>query len=155
MTTTTQTQTSSIPLPSPPPTAPELTVLNRVVSIPIISSSLESIHCALSSNAYTRSSYSTAKGISNSAYKYTEPLQIRFAPLIVYADDYANKAVDVVESKYPYPFKAKTEEVADYVRDRRRSASEYIRERRETANKTIDDKVKNPAFTAAQGIDQV
>jgi hypothetical protein len=159
MSTTTQTQTSSVPLPSPSPTAPELTIITRFASIPMISSSLESLNGALSSNAYTRSPYCTAKDLSTSAYKYTEPLQIRLAPLIIRADGYANKAVDVVESRYPYPFKAKPEEVASYVRDRRRSASEYVRERRASAvtvaNKTIDEKVKSPAFNVAQGIDQV
>jgi len=78
----------------------------------MISSSLETINGALLSNTYTRSPYSTAKGLSTTAYKYTEPLQVRLAPLILQADGYANKAVDVVQSRYPYPFNAKPEEVA-------------------------------------------
>jgi hypothetical protein len=86
---------------------------------------------------YTRSPYSTAKGLSTTAYKYAEPLQVRLAPLIIQADGYANKAVDVVQSRYPYPFTAKPEEVAML------------------ASKTIDEKVKTPAYNVAQGIDQV
>jgi len=97
-------------------------------------------------------------GLSGSAYKYAEPLQIRFAPLIEKADGYANKAVDIVESRYPYPFQAKPEDVAGYVRQRRQSASEYVRERRDSvvnaASKTLDERVKSPAITVAQGIDQ-
>jgi len=89
-----------------------------------------------------------AKGLSSTAYKYTEPLQIRLAPLINRANGYANKAVDVVESRYPYPFKAKPEEVQDYVRERRQSAAESI-------NKSIDENVKNPALQVAAGIDHV
>ncbi|KAF8623851.1 hypothetical protein AX15_006171 [Amanita polypyramis BW_CC] len=127
--------------------APELTVLHRVVSIPLVSSSLETINDALSSNAFTRQPYSTAKGLSTTAYKYTEPLQIRLAPLIERADGFANKAVDVVESRYPYPFKAKPEDVASLVRESHQNAMDV-------ANKAIDKRIKSPAINVAQGIDQ-
>lgn len=138
---------------------PELTIFNRVASIPLISSGLGAVDGALASNVFTRSPYTTAKGFSSTAYKYTEPLQIRLAPYIARADGYANKAVDVVESRYPYPFKAKPEEVATLIQERRQSAAEYVNARRadavNVANKTIDDKVKTPAYNVAQGIDQV
>ncbi|KAF9003150.1 hypothetical protein BDZ89DRAFT_967628 [Hymenopellis radicata] len=130
-------------MPTESSTPPEFTALSRLISIPLISSSLATISETLASNAYTRSPYSTAKGISTSAYKYAEPIQLRFAPLIVRADGYANKAVDVVESKYPRAFTTKPEEVASFVRERRASAS-----------KVIDEKVRQPAFHVAQGIDQ-
>ncbi|KAF8219643.1 hypothetical protein L208DRAFT_1448686 [Tricholoma matsutake] len=126
---------TAIPAPQPPQ-LPGFTILTRVAAIPMISSSLETINGALLSNNYTRSPYSTAKGLSTTAYKYTEPLQVRLAPLIIQADGYANMAVDVVQSRYPYPFTAKPEEVAML------------------ASKTIDEKVKTPAFNVAQGIDQ-
>lgn len=126
--------------------APPFTFLTRVASIPLISSSLGAVDQTLSSSPYTRSLYPMAKGLSSTAYKYTEPLQIRLAPLINRANGYANKAVDVVESRYPYPFKAKPEEVQDYVRERRQSAAESI-------NKSIDENVKNPALQVAAGID--
>ncbi|KIL63409.1 hypothetical protein M378DRAFT_127665 [Amanita muscaria Koide BX008] len=139
----TETQTTTQQHPS----VPELTILSRMVSIPLISSSLETINDALSSNAFTRQPYTTAKGLSTTAYRYTEPLQIRLAPLIERADGFANKAVDVVESRYPYPFKAKPEEVVSLVRERRQSAFDV-------ANKAIDEKIKSPAYNMAQGIDQ-
>jgi hypothetical protein len=133
--------TETIPPPQqtdiPAVSAPGFTILRRVAAIPIISSSLQTINGVLLSNTYTRSPYCTAKDLSTAAYKYAEPLQIRLAPLIIQADGYANKAVDVVESRYPYPFKAKPEEVATL------------------ASKTIDERVKMPAFNVAQGIDQV
>jgi hypothetical protein len=121
-----------------------MTALTRVASIPIVLSSLEALDQTLSSNAYTRSVYPTAKGLSSTAYKYTEPIQLRLAPLITRADSYANKAVDFVEARYPYPFKAKPEEV-----------TEYVRERRESVDKSFDENVKSPALNAAAGIDQV
>ncbi|KAK0203497.1 hypothetical protein DFS33DRAFT_1260962 [Desarmillaria ectypa] len=124
-------------------TTPEFTAFSRVISIPLIQSSLEAVSQTLATNAYTKSPYSTAKGLSTSAYKYTEPIQVRLAPYIASVDGYANKAVDVVESRYPYAFTAKPGEVAELVRERRASAS-----------KAIDEKVRQPAFHVAQGIDQ-
>jgi hypothetical protein len=143
----TQTQSATSP--------PEITILNRVYSIPLIGSSIDTINSTLAANSFTSTPYSTAKGLSASAYKFSEPFQVRLAPLIVRADGIANKAVDVVESRYPYPFKAKPEEVANFVRERRESSEKYVRERRDSAYKTIDDNVKSPAFTYAQAIDQV
>ncbi|EKM75340.1 hypothetical protein AGABI1DRAFT_132361 [Agaricus bisporus var. burnettii JB137-S8] len=125
------------------PAPPQITVLTRVASIPLVLSSLEALDQTLSSNAYTRSVYPTAKGISSTAYKYTEPIQLRLAPIITRADSYANKAVDFVEARYPYPFKAKPEEV-----------TEYVRERRQSVDKSFDENVKSPALHAAAGIDQ-
>lgn len=127
---------------------PQMTVFTRVASIPLILSSLEALDQTLSSNAYTRSVYPTAKGLSSTAYKYTEPIQMRLAPLLARADSYANKAVDAVEARYPYPFKAKPEEVTEYVRERRQSVSESFQH-------SIDENVKSPALHAATEIDQV
>ncbi|KDR79852.1 hypothetical protein GALMADRAFT_116362 [Galerina marginata CBS 339.88] len=146
-TTTTETQTQ-------PAQAPEITILSRVASIPMISSSLGTINDALSSNTYTRSSYNHAKELSTSAYKLTEPIQVKLAPLIVRADSYANMAVDAVESRYPYPFKVQPEEVATYVRERSQSTTNYVHERVTGVNKAIDEKVKTPAFNVVHDIDQ-
>lgn len=150
----TETETTTAPPPATQ-SPPEFTILTRVASIPMIHSSLESINDKLSSNAYTRSTYSAARDLSTAAYKLSEPLQIKLAPLIVSADGYANKAVDAVESRYPYPFKAKPEDVVEYVRDRKQSASEYVTVRIDGANKALDEKIKSPALTVAHDLDQV
>ncbi|KIY64244.1 hypothetical protein CYLTODRAFT_446112 [Cylindrobasidium torrendii FP15055 ss-10] len=122
---------------------PEFKALARFLNIPLISSSLTTVTETLASNVYTRSPYNTAKGISTSAYKYSEPIQLRFAPLITRADDYANKGFDVVESRYPSVFTTKPEDVTTFVRTRRESAS-----------KAIDERVRQPAWQVAQGIDE-
>ena len=153
-TTTTETQQPE-QVSTGAPTPPELTILTRVASIPMIHSGLETINGTLSSNTYTRSTYATAKELTTTAYKLTEPLQIKLAPLIVSADGYANKAVDALESRYPYPFKAKPEDVAEFVRERKETATQYVSGRLGEANKTIDEKVRNPAIHAAQDLDQV
>lgn len=131
-----------------PQAAPELTILNRVASIPLIATSLDTIHSTLSTNPYTRFPYATAQGFSKAALGYTEPLQKTIAPLILRADGLANKGLDVVESRYPYPFKTPTEDIFKDLKGRSDQA-------RDIANKTIDEKVKSPAFSVAQGIDQV
>ncbi|KIY53306.1 hypothetical protein FISHEDRAFT_33601 [Fistulina hepatica ATCC 64428] len=136
---------------------PELKIFTRVCSIPMISTSLEKINEALVMNAYTSSPYSMAKDLSTSAYKYTEPLQERLAPILLRADGLANKAVDVVEARYPYPFHAKPEEVVDLVRTRSKSATDFVRTRQESATAAatvLDEKVRAPAVHAAQDIDQ-
>ncbi|EKM58168.1 uncharacterized protein PHACADRAFT_252264 [Phanerochaete carnosa HHB-10118-sp] len=135
----TETQTQS--------TAPEHTLLHRVASIPLVADSLESIHHTLSTNPYTRSPYATAQGLSKAAFGYTEPIQKTFAPLLVRAEGLANKGLDVVESRYPYPFKTPTGDIVKDLKGRSDQA-------RDLANKTIDEKVKTPALTVVQGIDQ-
>ncbi|EMD35662.1 hypothetical protein CERSUDRAFT_116400 [Gelatoporia subvermispora B] len=126
---------------------PEITILSRVASIPVVASSLNTIHTTLTNNAYTRQPYTTAQGISKSALSYTEPLQKRLAPVITRADEYANKGLDVIESRYPYPFKTPTE---DIYRDLK-GQSDHAKD---VANKTLDERVRSPALSVAQGIDQ-
>ncbi|KAJ4488345.1 hypothetical protein J3R30DRAFT_3435248 [Lentinula aciculospora] len=136
----TQTETSTIAMPSSPPSySPELTVISRISSIPLISSSLEMVNGTLSTNAYTRSPYTTALGLSNSAYKLTEPLQTHLAPLIVRADSYANLAIDAVQKRYPSAFTTTPEDVMGYVQNRQKDVDEYVRERRQSAGAIAQD----------------
>ena len=131
-----------------PAQAPTITVITRVASIPMISCGLDTINDALTTNAYTRFPYSHAKALSNTAYKLTEPIQTALAPLIIRADGIANMAVDLVESRCPYPFKAKPEEVAALARQGQKNTTDYV-------NKAIDERVKTPALNVAHDIDQV
>ncbi|KAF9239789.1 hypothetical protein BU15DRAFT_46314 [Melanogaster broomeanus] len=139
--------TESTHATEPQSRAPELTVLNRVASIPIVASSLDRIHTTLSSNVFTRPPYHAAQFATQIAYNYSQPLQTRLAPLIVSADGYANKGLDMIEEKYPYPFTVTPDEVASYVRERRDSVMS-------SANKRFDDNVKSPAVGVAEGIDK-
>ncbi|KAF8069071.1 lipid droplet-associated perilipin protein [Lyophyllum atratum] len=152
---TTQTTTNA---PSKDASPPEYRILTRVATIPMIASGLETIDCALTSNTFTRLPYSTAKDLSkdlaSSAYKHSEPLQKQLAPLINHADVLANKAVDAVEQRYPYPFNAKPGDVADLMRERKKNAEEYVTSTVDVANKKLDEKIKTPAYNVAQGIDQ-
>ncbi|KAJ8082014.1 hypothetical protein PM082_007860 [Marasmius tenuissimus] len=127
--------------------APELTIVNRVLAIPLVASSIEKVDGTLSANPYTRSPYSTAKGLSDAAYKFSEPLQVQLSPILCRADQYANKAVDFVEARYPFPLKATPEELYGWVRETQQSYADY-------ATRTIDERVKSPAIHVAQGIDK-
>ncbi|KAI0781952.1 lipid droplet-associated perilipin protein [Abortiporus biennis] len=130
--------------PQPPP---EITIISRVASIPIVSSSLDVFHSTLSTNPYTRTPYAYAEGFSKAALGYTEPIQKRLAPIIVRADGFANKGLDKVEQLYPYPFKTPPETIIEDIKGTTTHAYDV-------ANKTIDEKVKSPALNVAQGIDQ-
>ncbi|KAI0765874.1 lipid droplet-associated perilipin protein [Trametes elegans] len=130
-----------------PAQQPELTILSRVGSIPLVADSLNTIHSTLINNTYTRTPYATAQGISKSALSYAQPLQKRLAPIITKADGLANKSFDAIESRYPYPFHTPTEEIIKDLKGRSDAA-------KDVANKTIDEKVRNPAYQVAQGIDQ-
>ena len=154
---TTQTQTRSEKTQTQPEATqpPTITIIGRVASIPMISSGLGTINDALTTNAYTRSPYIHAKALSNTAYKFTEPIQVVLAPLIIRADGIANMAVDAVESRYPYPFKAQPEEVVALARQGQQNTTAYIHGRVNVMNKAIDEKVRTPALNVVHDIDQV
>jgi hypothetical protein len=130
------------------PAAPELTVINRMASIPLVNDTFSAVHSSLISNPLTRSPYTTAQAISLSALRASEPIVVKLAPIIERADGFANKGLDAVESRYPYPFTVQSEEILKALKDR----SEYARG---VANKTLDERLRTPAYSAAQGIDQV
>lgn len=130
------------------PASPELKIFNRVASIPLVNDTFTAVHSSLISNPYTRSPYSTAQALSLSALRASEPIAAKLAPIIVRADGFAIKGLDAVESRYPYPFTVQSEDLLKALKER----SDYARD---VANKTIDERVRSPAYSAAQGIDQV
>lgn len=130
------------------PPAPELSIFHRVYSIPIVADSLATIHSSLSNNSYTRSPYGAAQSLGGKAYSYSEPIQARLAPVLTRADGLANKGLDVVESRYPYPFQTPTQ---DIYRDIKQNTDQAV----DVANKTIDLRIRTPAYGIAQGLDQV
>jgi hypothetical protein len=130
------------------PAAPELTIINRVASIPLVNNTFSAVHSSLISNRLTRSPYTTAQTLSLSALRASEPITAKLAPIIVRADGFANKGLDVVESRYPYFLTVQSEDILKALKER----SDYARD---VANKTIDERVRTPAYSAAQGIDQV
>lgn len=130
------------------PSAPELTIINRFVSIPVVGDSLAAVHSTLSTNTYTRTPYTTAQAISSSALQYSQPIAARLAPLLTRADGLANQGFDVVENKFPYPFKTPADQM---FKDLKEQSDNVVA----GTNKTIDERVKSPALAVAQGIDQV
>lgn len=127
---------------------PNLTIFSRVASIPLVNESLTTIHTVLVNNQYTSVPYITAQNLGKSVYHISEPIQVRLAPVLIRADGLANKSLDAVQSYYPTPFTITSDELRKEVRQRREHAYN-------TANKALDDRVRNPAYSAAQAIDQV
>ncbi|EIN08172.1 hypothetical protein PUNSTDRAFT_44761 [Punctularia strigosozonata HHB-11173 SS5] len=122
---------------------PQITIIQRIGSIPLVSDGLSTLHNTLSTNAYTASPYAHAQdfteagelqAISKTALGYTAPIQSKLAPILVKADGYANQVVDAVESRYPYPFKAHADDIVKDLKGRSDAA-------KGVATKTIDDKV--------------
>jgi hypothetical protein len=64
------------------------------------------------------------------------------------ADGYAVKGLDVVEAKIPYPFHSTPETVYN---DLKRAPEQA----KEVASKTIDERIKAPAYHLAASADQV
>ena len=127
---------------------PTLTIFSRVASIPLVNESLATIHAVLVGSRYTSVPYVTAQNLGKSVYHISEPIQIRLAPVLIRADGLANKSLDAVQSYYPTPFTITSEELRSGVQERREHAFN-------TANKALDDRVRGPAYSAAQAIDQV
>ncbi|KAI0288354.1 lipid droplet-associated perilipin protein [Russula brevipes] len=121
--------------------------INRVASIPLVNHTFSAVHSSLISNPLTRSPYTTAQTLSLTALRASEPIAAKLAPIIVRADGFANKGLDVVESRYPYFLTVQSEDILKALKER----SDYARD---VANKTIDERVRTPAYSAAQGIDQ-
>lgn len=130
------------------PAAPELTILNRVVSIPLVGESLAAVHTTLTNNAYTRTPYTTAQAISSSVLQHSQPIAARLAPLITRADGLASQGFDAVETRFPYPFHTPADQM---IKDFKSQSDAVVAE----TNKTIDERVKSPALAVAQSIDQV
>jgi len=103
------------------PTAPpEIKSIDRVTSIPIVQDSISVIHNTLTT--YTPTVYAYGQAIGSSAYSLSAPLQVRLAPLIVGADGYALKGLDVAQERFPTPFTIKSEEVFEGIKSTRDSA---------------------------------
>lgn len=143
----TETSTSTTPDTSTTQQPPTLTIFSRVASIPLVNESLATIHAALVGSRYTSVPYVTAQNLGKSVYHISEPIQIRLAPVLIRADGLANKSLDAVQSYYPTPFTITSEEIRKEVNQRREHAYN-------TANKALDDRVRTPAYSAAQAIDQ-
>ncbi|KAG9128227.1 hypothetical protein FRC07_002516 [Ceratobasidium sp. 392] len=125
---------------------PQLTAVNRVGKIPLVNDTLTSLNSILSQNAYSKGLYSTAQAYSERAYNLSAPVQVRLAPVIGRADGYANKGLDVLESRWPYPFQVSTEEVVGTLKQGPDVAYGIYAAYANAASKAYENKVKAPAY---------
>ncbi|KAG9104153.1 hypothetical protein FRC06_005045 [Ceratobasidium sp. 370] len=125
---------------------PQLTSINRVGKIPLVNDTLVSLDTLLSQNAYSKGLYSAAQAYSERAYNLSAPVQTRLAPVIGRADGYANKGLDALESRWPYPFQASTEEVVGTLKQGPDAAYGIYAAYANAASKAYEDKVKAPAY---------
>jgi hypothetical protein len=140
----TETQASSTPI----------TFHKQVLGIPLVSSGLDTIHSTLSTSPYTKGVYSTGTSLAQSAYDTasrvttSSSLYPKVLPVITTADGYANAGIDAVRSKFPYPFESSPDKVYNDLKKAPEDA-------RIVAYKTIDERIKIPAYGPARGVDTV
>jgi len=134
--------------------SPSLTFPSRVLGIPLVSHSLDTIHSTLSTSPYTKGVYQTGSGLAQSAYDTATRVTVsstvypRLQPVITAADGYANKGLDTIQSKFPYPFEAAPEKVYSDLKKAPEDA-------KTVAYKTIDERITTPAYGFAKGVDSV
>ncbi|KAF8680356.1 lipid droplet-associated perilipin protein [Rhizoctonia solani] len=133
--------------------APHVTSVDRVSKIPVVNDTLTTINTILSQNAYSKGLYSTAQAYSERAYNLSQPVQIRLAPVIGRVDGYANKGLDALESRWPYPFQATTEEVIGTLRQGPDAAYDLAASYASAATKIYEDRVKTPAYVLVSKAD--
>jgi hypothetical protein len=130
----------------------EYASIDRVVQIPLVNGCLDAFINAVNANTYTRSGFSTAKGFSASVFQLTEP---HISPLLVYADGYAVKTLDVAQEKFPVVFTTKPEDVVSFVQGHRKNASDYVNGQRDTVSRVLGERVTSPAYAVVEVVDQV
>ncbi|CAE6429713.1 unnamed protein product [Rhizoctonia solani] len=138
---------------APPVEAPHITSVDRVGKIPVVNDTLTTINAILSQNAYSKGLYSTAQAYSERAYNLSQPVQVRLAPVIDRVDGYANKGLDALESRWPYPFQATTEEVIGTLRQGPDAACGLAASYANAATKAYEDRVKTPAYVLVSKVD--
>jgi hypothetical protein len=125
---------------------------SRVLAIPLVSHSIDTIHCTLSNSPYTKGVYQTGSGFAQSAYDtatrvtVASPVYPRLQPVITAADGYANKGLDTIQSRFPYPFETTPDQVYNDLKKAPEDA-------RNVAYKTIDERITTPAYGIAKGVD--
>jgi hypothetical protein len=106
----------SIPATTTSKQLPNLTIFSRVASIPLVNEPLTAIHTALANNPYTSVPYITVQNLIKTAYRISEPIQVCLAPVLIRADNLANKSLNAVQSYYPTPFTITLGELKEGIR---------------------------------------
>lgn len=132
----------------------QITFPSRLLAIPLVSSTLDTVHSTLSTSPYTQRAYTTGSSLAHSAYTTASgyatnsALYPRILPAIAAADGYANKGFDAVHAKFPYPFENSPETMYNDLKKAPEDA-------KNVAYKTIDERIKTPAYGLARGVDTV
>lgn len=139
-------------------TAP--TFVSRVASIPVVVEAYSAVNHAVNTlaekNKYAKYARDTTNNavhsVVNTASKYAEPYQQRFAPQISKADETCSKVLDMVESKFPII----TRQPAEVLSDARASVSQVKSQMVSSKPVTsASNAVKNLESTLASVMDNV
>ncbi|KAH9823333.1 hypothetical protein DFH28DRAFT_922224 [Melampsora americana] len=110
------------------------TFVKRVVSIPVVADAIEAVQSTMKGNVYSAAVYEKAEGAAIYLYEQSKPLQEKLAGPIGQVDAVANKGLDFVQSKAPYVFEVKTEELISKARQPADQAYAYGKTYRDAAS---------------------
>jgi hypothetical protein len=96
-----------------PLTAPDLKIVDRVNSVPVVHDSVVYAEQLIKSTQITTNLYQTVLGLAARALQTAEPVISRTQPLISSADNLAVATFDRVEAAFPY-LKTPTQELAGF-----------------------------------------
>lgn len=108
--------------------------VQRVAAIPVVADTLDAVHSALHSNAYLTAVYDKAEGAAVYLYEQSKPIQQKLAGPIGQVDAVANKGLDFIQSRAPFVFEIKTEDIISRARQPADQAYAYGKTYKEAAS---------------------
>jgi len=118
------------------------TSVRRVASIPVVADTLEAVQSTIQSNPYLSAVYEKAGGAAFYLYEQTKPLQQKLSGPIHQVDAVANKGLDFVQSKAPFVFEIKTEELISRARQPADQAFAYGKTYKDAASARLGPMVE-------------
>lgn len=109
------------------------TFINRVAKIPVIADTLSAVYSTLHANTYSAAAYGKAECAALYLYEQSKPIQAKLAGPIEQVDAVANKGLDFAQSKAPFIFEMRTEDLISRAREPANQALAYGKTYQEAA----------------------
>jgi len=126
--------------------------ITRIHNIPLVQETVAQILSIVNSNCYSAYVYEKGESIAIAIYGRTKPI---VQPGLETADVYANKALDMVEHRYPGAFKANTSEIVANARKPADAAIEIFHTRLQAAQASLVSVQDRLAGTIAPAVAKI
>lgn len=107
--------------------------VQRVAAIPVIADTVEAVHSVIQAHPYLTAVYDKAEEAAAYIYEQSKPIQQKLAGPIGQVDAVANKGLDFVQSRAPFVFEVKTEDIISRARQPADQALAYGKTYKEAA----------------------